>query len=94
MWQYDDSELSVNNKSLPFAEQEISFAPFTVTAMLLTQSRLCSARCMALRRSCLVSMRVETTGVARIREMGKCNRNVVGKVLWRGLGNRDVDCKR
>lgn len=85
----------VNNKSLPFAEQGISFAPLTVTAMLLTQSRMCCASCMALRRrrSYLESMRVETTGVARMKEMGKCNGNVVGKILWGGMGDRGVDCK-
>jgi hypothetical protein len=91
-WQYDDSEPLVNNKSLSFAEQEILFPPFTVTAMLLTQFRLCCARCMTLRRSYLVSMRVEM-GVARIRNMGKCNSNVVGKILLRGMGKRGVDCR-
>jgi hypothetical protein len=31
------------------------------------------------------------TGVARYGEMGKRNRNVVGKTLWRGMGDRGVD---
>jgi hypothetical protein len=65
-WLYDDSEPPVDNKSLSFAEQAIPFAPRAVTAMLPTQSHLCCARCMALRRNNLRSIPVETGVVCKI----------------------------